>query len=144
LRVFYAIDHAVGAGCPNRRDDVLLVQFFLRALAPRGDPETHESFTPSGEGILAVDGICGSRSITYIKHFQGMMNRAAKDISMGTWQDGRVDPVPAGRQFGPLHGRAYTMIHLNTSYAAVFGTDRHSAIHTDPDFPMELHDKFFV
>jgi hypothetical protein len=29
-KVFYTVDQAVGPGCPNRRDDVLLVQYFLR------------------------------------------------------------------------------------------------------------------
>ncbi len=30
VKVAYAVDQAVGLGCPNRRDDVLLVQHLLR------------------------------------------------------------------------------------------------------------------
>lgn len=29
LKMIYTTDQAVGTGCPNKRDDVLLVQFFL-------------------------------------------------------------------------------------------------------------------
>jgi len=35
-RLFYNVDAAVGAGCPNRRDDVLLVQYFLREFFKGG------------------------------------------------------------------------------------------------------------
>jgi hypothetical protein len=145
LRVFYTIDEAVGSSCLNKRDDVMLVQLFLASLAPKVDPDTKESFRAPDQGDLAVDGVCGPRTRAYISHFQGVMNRAAGFVKFGTWQDGRVDPVPPGQgAYGPRHGQTYTMIHLNTSYASVFGTDRHSALGSDPNFPAALRTKFFI
>lgn len=36
LPYVFVVDRAVGEGCPNHRDDVLLVQFFLRTLISAG------------------------------------------------------------------------------------------------------------
>jgi len=39
IKALYAIDQAVGRRCPSQRDDVALVQFFLRAT--REDDNTY-------------------------------------------------------------------------------------------------------
>ena len=78
----YVTDEEVGRGRANRRDDVLLVQFFLAALSSdllqsgnrffnytdkRG---TDFNYTVANHRPLRVDGTCGSETIAYIKHFQ--------------------------------------------------------------------------
>ncbi len=56
----FTIDHAVGLNGANHRHDVLLVQFFLRALIP----------TPPGAPIIPLDGHCGRQTINWIRYFQ--------------------------------------------------------------------------
>ena len=57
LPYFYVVDRAVGEGCPNHRDDVLLVQFFLRNLVPADGPP------------LPINGFCGRETLVYIGYF---------------------------------------------------------------------------
>ena len=33
LKLVYTVDFAVGTGCANKRDDALLVQFFLKVVS---------------------------------------------------------------------------------------------------------------
>ena len=56
----FTIDHAVGLNGANHRNDVLLVQFFLRALIP----------TPPGAPTIPFDGHCGRQTINWIRYFQ--------------------------------------------------------------------------
>jgi hypothetical protein len=143
MRVFYGIDQAVGVRGANRGDDVMLVQFFLRALARVDDPVTKESYFPKGQAMIEVDGLYGPRTAAFINHFEDVLSRASTgDFKM--WQDGVIDPKPQGRNVGPLHGRFYAIIRLNAAYASSFGIDRHSAIDKDLDFPAALRPKFFV
>ena len=144
MRVFYGIDMAVGSGRPNRRDDVLLVQFFLKTLSRAPDSITKESYVPAGQAPLQIDGIYGPRTAAYISQFAAVLSRASKGEAMQLWQDGVIDPKPPGLNFGPIHGRAYAIVRLNTSYADTFGINKHSAIDKDPDFPRELRPKLFV
>src|SRR5215831_18979374 len=128
MRVFYGIDHAVGVRGANRRDDVMLVQFFLRALSRVDDPVSRESYFPKGQALIEVDGIYGGQTAAYIKHFEDVLSRASVGREFKLWQDGVIDPKPPGRDVGPQHLRFYAIIRLNASYATSFGRDRHSAI----------------
>jgi peptidoglycan hydrolase-like protein with peptidoglycan-binding domain len=141
IRVMYEVDQSVGVRGFNRRDDVMLVQFFLRALARVNDVITRESYFPPGQAMIDADGIYGPQTAAYIKHFEAVLERSAPG---SLWQDGVIDPRPQGQKFGPLHGRAYAIIRLNTLYAESFGIDRHFAIDKDLDFPAELRPKLFV
>src|SRR4029453_7975120 len=76
----------VGPGCPNRRDDVLVVQSLLNVAYAR-------IRVPSR--TIAVDGIVGSETNAALLHFQ----RA--HFGRG---DGRVEA--AGRTLARLHARA--------------------------------------
>ena len=49
--MIYTIDQAVGAGCPNLRDDVALVQFLIRAAMQ--DDKAYQ--VPAGAPLL-IDG----------------------------------------------------------------------------------------
>ena len=60
LSHLFTIDHAVGLNGANHRNDVLLVQFFLRALIP----------TPPGAPTIPFDGHCGRQTINWIRYFQ--------------------------------------------------------------------------
>jgi hypothetical protein len=144
VRQVYYIDGAVGQGRANKRDDVMLVQFFLKALSKRTEMDTGESYQPRGQPEIQVDGVCGATTIAFIRHFQGVTDRMAKIGPLRPWQDGAVDAVPQGVMFGNIHGGVYTMISLNITYSSLYGKDAHSKVFGDPFFPRELADAFFI
>lgn len=78
MRVLYGIDLPVGTGKANRRDDVLLVQFFLKSISRTTDSVTKESYSPPGQSPLQVDGVFGPRTAAYLKHFEGVLSRASR------------------------------------------------------------------
>src|SRR5437899_5830867 len=99
----------------------MLVQFFLKSISKTNDSVTKESYMPPGQAPLGVDGLYGPRTAAYLKHFEAVLSRASSGAAMQLWQDGVVDPKPPGINVGPVHGRIYAIIRLNTSYAANFG-----------------------
>ncbi len=140
----YLVSAPVGAGRPNRRDDVLLIQFFLAALAPLNDPATQESFQPPGAPPLAIDGFWGHNSQRYLDHYLAVFNRGSAKVSdKGVWSDSAVDPVLPGQFVGTIHGRTMVMISLNAAFRAILGTPAHAQLHTNPLFPRELADQFY-
>src|SRR5262249_15999291 len=118
MRVFYGIDQGVGVRGANRRDDVMLVQFFFSALSRLADHVTRESYFPKGQALIEVDGIYDRQTAAYIKHFEDVLSRASTGQRFKMWQDGVIDPKPAGRDAGPLHARVYAIIRLNVAYAS--------------------------
>ena len=146
LAVAYVVDGAVGADCRNQRDDVLLVQFLLRVLAPRTVHGTNETFQPQNGAPLAIDGVCGRRTIAAIKTFQTQFNKAVGDPADPSFlaQDGIIHPLEQGSVFGRRSRHVLTIIRLNTEYTFQFGLDRHKRIDMDPLFPRELFNKLFL
>jgi len=109
----YTVEQSVGLGCPNVRDDVLLVQFFLRR-AMDDSPES-KGIIPPGERPISIDGISGPQTFRYIKHYQDEDNR--RNPGRGVARDGRVDSVgKSGTGFGSISNTLYTIIALNVSY----------------------------
>jgi hypothetical protein len=91
----YVTDEEVGVGRANRRDDVLLVQFFLAALSSdllcsgnrsfnyTNKTGTDFNYTLPNRRPIQVDGTCGSETVAYIKHFQA---EASKEPEINrTW-----------------------------------------------------------
>jgi hypothetical protein len=137
-RAVYLVDTAVGRGGANRRDDVLLVQFFLNALWGTSPDKK----TVIGTGAApAIDGICGHITIGAIETFQRWY---WEQPVRGGFTDGRVEPLPPGRGFGPLHNLPYTIIGLNVNFGFAFSVDRHARIAKEAKFPPELKQKLFV
>lgn len=139
VRHVYLVDAAVGRGSPNRRDDVLLVQFFLHALW--GTKPDKDKPIGGGGPAPAIDGICGARTIEAIQIFQRWYWRQP---ATGGFTDGKVEPLPFGRSVGPRRQNPYTIIGLNVNYGAEYGIDRHAVLSRQPNFPAELKPKFFV
>ena len=136
IRLLYLNDAPVGRGSANRRDDVLLVQFFLNALWGKS-PDKKTVIGNSGKPP-AIDGVCGSATIAAIEIFQRWY------WQQPNFTDGRVDSLPPGRQFGPLHDLPYTIIGLNVNFGFAFSVDRHARLSKEPNFPAELRRKLFV
>ncbi|MEO8128257.1 MAG: hypothetical protein ABJF23_14005 [Bryobacteraceae bacterium] len=133
LKLVYTIDQAVGSGCPNMRDDVLLVQFFLKVIS--GGPEK-ALFTPAGRGPIGTDGIWGPTSQAYLDKFIEV--NSGQNPGSPLTKDGRVDPVVGGKIKGSISGHIYTILALNTSFKGVRGVAALLDITTDPLFPKDL------
>jgi len=133
LKLVYTIDQAVGSGCPNKRDDVLLVQFFLKVIS-EGPERT--LFTPLGRGPIGTDGIWGPTSQAYLDKFITVNSSQNPDSPLT--KDGRVDPVVGGKITGSISGHVYTILALNTSCKGVRGLPALLDITTDPLFPKDL------
>ena len=135
ITVLYSVDRAVGPGRANDRNDVLLVQFLLNAAAkPSGGLP---GIQPAGQGPLMVDGVFGSKTAAYIRHYQAAGQGK-------TTVDGVVSPVEEGSLIGSLHGKVITIAHLNGSYAKRFGVQAHLRLDLDPAFPPALRPALFV
>ena len=139
IRVLYLVDAGVGRGSANRRDDVMLVQFFINALWGKS-PDKKTVFGGSG-AAPAIDGVCGPITISAIETFQRWY---WEHPARGDFVDARVDPLPIGRLYGPLHHVPYTIIGLNVNFAFAFSVDRHALLSKEPNFPLELKPKLFI
>jgi hypothetical protein len=131
--LFYVVDAAVGTGCPNVRQDVLLVQFFLRALMV--DAGAEKAYQPPGEQPIQIDGACGPRTIAYIKYFQEENSRRNPGVVIH--KDCRVDPITSGTHISSITHTAYTIIKLNSTYRSRFKALAANPI-LDPLFPRDL------
>ena len=140
IRVAYFVDAMVGRGGANRRDDVLLVQFFLNTLWGK-KPDNQEVIGDSGPAPR-IDGDCGSETINAIAVFQRFYWETTKTAR--GFSDGRVEPLPPGKTFTPLRDVPYTMIGLNVNYGVLLGSDRHALLWKEPNFPSELTLKLFA
>jgi hypothetical protein len=110
---FYNVDSPVGPGCPNQRNDVLLVQYLLVTIN-----DNPNAFSPPfpplplspGES-LKVDGVVGPITCRAIKHFQEVGKARGNNIAT----DGRVDKATGSGAGATLHTQ-FTIIFLNNGY----------------------------
>lgn len=153
----FVTDDAVGLGCANKRDDVLLVQFFLAGLSAdlltKGNQQfnyiskkgTPFNYTVPGQRPIGIDGVCGTQTVAYIKHFQVEASKTfdrSADFSMVA--DGKVTPIYKNNPWGQHTGRVLSIVRLNTEYSDMYGPDRLANIWTEPMFPRELVPSFYM
>src|SRR5689334_9053955 len=77
-------DYPVGPGCPNRRDDVLLVQYML-AIWLQHQPRV----PPQIRAPMKMDGYWGEITKSFLKAFE-------ERYPTLVLPDGRVDPITHG------------------------------------------------
>jgi hypothetical protein len=135
--IYYVVDDAVGPSCANRRDDVMLVQFFLRIFADRDD-----RYRPAGAKDLAISGVFSDQTAAYLKQYAEEGNRQQKGLMM-VKSDGRVDsPVGSGSQFIPGgSGSDWVIIRMNLNYQRWFPK---TGLPHSSKFPSELRKNFYV
>ncbi len=127
-RNFYNVDGPVGPGGLNKREDVLLVQYFLNVAF-----ETPRFADSPFEGDMKNDGVPDRTTFAAILHFQKVMKSKGSTIST----DGRVDP-PSGEQIrGSISNTQYTILFLNLAYAKDRPEDW-PAVSEATDCPQEL------
>lgn len=94
------IDAPVGRNCPNRPDDVRLVQYLL-AVWQSWEPDTARLLPMlKGTRPMVVDGICGPNTLAVLGTYEQFYKAQVK-------ADGRVDPAFSS----PNAGKVF---HLNT------------------------------
>lgn len=106
--VFFNVVHAVGANCPNHRDDVKLVQYLLKSFYAKA--YTHNSVYTPPNGNMTVDGACGPITLNWILKFQLDVNKRYP----GTVAcDDRVDRARDHKTTGSISNTVYTILVLN-------------------------------
>ena len=142
IRVCYFTNSAVGLGCANRREDLLLVQFLLKSISRKTDPDAHEMFAVPAERPLGIDRVCGPGTVAAIKRFQtftiGDRNPNSPKV------DGQIDVSRPGHPFTTRTKSVYTIIVLNVNFGYFNGSERHAALFSEPEFPYELTDILFA
>ena len=106
--LMYTVDAAVGPGGPNNREDVLLVQYFLREIF-KGFPAFRRNPFP---GVVAVDGFASTQTFAAIRHFQNVAKREGKNIAT----DGVVDAQVGEKGHGSISGTQYTVVYMNQTF----------------------------
>lgn len=112
--LFYNLDAAVGKGAANKRDDVLLVQYLMKTSA-----NIPGKFSASVGGVAQVAGKWGDFDETLL----GMVQSEWARLGTKTWQDRRIDPVPAKGGTTPIHNAQYKILTLNAIYASLRPAD---------------------
>ena len=127
-----SVDDSVGQGGVNRRPDVLLIQFLLKAVSDEMAGRTGSWWKVPGAKSLKIDGQYGDSTREYIALFQQQYTK------FKLTQDGRVDPFVKGGWFGPRTHALMTMAALNMAYTEAEGDDAHFDMTDHPLFPREI------
>ena len=128
--VVYNLDANVGMFKPNNRQDVLLVQFFLREIMNHPDAKAGR---PAGNDI-SVDGLFGNQTETWIYAFQNLVrSKGGKVIVV----DGKVNAAPSDYRNKMAGNVGYTILHLNGTYRRRWRTD-HDYLDRCARIPVEL------
>lgn len=108
LPVFYNLVHAVGKQCPNKSNDVKLVQYLLIAFYDKALSSSNVYTKPKGN--LTIDGVCGPVTLNWILKFQLDVNTRYPGTVAA---DNRVDRVRNKDFKGSFSGTIYTLAVLN-------------------------------
>jgi hypothetical protein len=123
---YYNVNYAVGKNAPNKRDDVLLVQWMLHRVYI----DHPQFFSPDG-GDLDIDGWIGPKTIKWITAFQHDMRRLGQRCAV----DGRVDS--ARKSMGAVSKAPYTILWMN-GHMQIANPEVFENPSSDPDCPTEL------
>jgi hypothetical protein len=127
---WYNINHDVGPHrfVSYRRDDVLLVQLFLRQIGSNPDSFFKSVKYIQPEDLIEVDGVFGRETQKWIVWYQG-----SRDL---TTPYGKVSRARSGQTRA---GKYYTIVLLNADFAKL-APDWHENLSTDGRTPPELRD----
>ena len=103
---YWNVSSSVGYTCRNKKEDVLLVQFFLNAIFEDASEDCPKLKVPAR---LEPDGLFGGKTWGAIKWFQ-------KEIRLNLVADGMVSETDGTRYFTPKQGMMYTIHALNGIY----------------------------
>lgn len=98
----------MGPGASNLRDDVLLVQYFLREIFKNTPKFQQEPFA----GEVKVDGVPTPNFFAAIRHFQMVEKKDGKLIAT----DGVIDAPKEEFPRGAISGTQYTILFMNNRF----------------------------
>lgn len=113
---YFNVSQAVGDGCPNRADDVALIQVLLQSLSNL--PESHVK-----GGKVVVDGVWNQSMSRGIMLFQKIAQRGLR--RRGAGETIGVDGIiyPANGVYVNDGLQMYTIIAMNKAYAHYYWHD---------------------
>ena len=133
---FYNVTKAVGYGCPNEKEDAMMVQFFLKRIYTT---EIMKPYTPKGN--MTVDGKVGPITRNWILKFQLDM----KNIGNDCFPDGIMDKAGnsnnADNHTSAISRTRYTIRLLNNGLRKL-DSAMYKTLPTNPEVPAELRAAF--
>lgn len=131
LPVFFNVDAVVGAApAANNREDVLLVQFALAAMAANPLPETSKDFYVAASAVRPT----GNIDLATINAIKAMQIEVKKKFP-NSIVDGRVSPSTGSYGYGG--GGGYSIVTLNES-VQMRNIDVWPRLDKIPGCPLEL------
>lgn len=122
---------------PNKRDDVMLVQYLLKRVYQRGQaaqpPLKSGVGDPHSPTELKIDGLCGPKTQGAINKFQLEMRQNGRNIAT----DGCVDPELGNSSTSSISKTGYMISWLN-KYFWVLYPELAPNLVSDPECPAEL------
>lgn len=118
---------------PNKRDDVMLVQYLLKRVYQQGQNVQPPLSQNTGAAQLKIDGVYGPKTARAIEQFQLEMRRNGRSIAT----DGSVDPERGDSAYSSVSKTGYTISWLN-KYLWVLYPWLAPDITVDPECPPEL------
>ena len=107
LPVFYNVDGVVGAPpADNKREDVLLVQFFFVLIGRSPTPDRPPNVAAAFKAVQ-LTGVADAQTIAAIKAFQESKRQRDPNVVV----DGRASPAKPGVAYAPR--AAWIIVHLN-------------------------------
>lgn len=133
---FYNVTRAVGYGCPNDREDAMMVQFFLKRIY-----QTKEMKPMTPQGAMTVDGKIGPVTRNWILKFQLDMRNGG----YACYADGVINkagnPENADNYVSSLSRTKYTIRLLNNGLRKL-DSKVYETLPTNPEVPAELRAAF--
>jgi len=118
---------------PNKRDDVMLVQYLLKRVYQQGHNCNPQLNQANGTTELKIDGLRGPKTQKAIEQFQLEMRRNGRNIAT----DGCVDPELGDSATSSISKTGYTISWLN-KYFWILYPYLAPDISIDPECPAEL------
>ena len=118
---------------PNKRDDVMLVQYLLKRVYQQGQNAQPPLNQQNGTAELKIDGLYGPKTQKAIEQFQLEMRRNGRNIAT----DGCVDSELGDSATSSISKTGYTISWLN-KYFWVLYPWLAPDIRIDPECPAEL------
>jgi hypothetical protein len=133
---FYNVTKAVGYGCPNEKEDTMMVQFFLKRIYTT---EMMKANKPKGN--MTVDGKIGPITRNWILKFQLDM----RDMGNPCYADGIMDKAGnennADNFVSSISRTKYTIRLLNNGLRKL-DSNLYKTLPTNPEVPAELRAAF--
>ena len=118
---------------PNKRDDVMLVQYLLKRIYQQGQNANPPLNQSNGTAQLKIDGLYGPKTQKAIEQFQLEMRRNGRNIAT----DGSVDPERGDSSTASISHTGYTISWLNKYFWLLYPSLAPD-LRVDPECPMEL------